>query len=101
MSSKKEMEQKVATVKYPILQEEINSVELAYNAPSDENLKNTMTMDSVKQSSSLNSSLDSERQEIKSNNNSLYNGHPFKLRRSYAFFYINDYPLVVVGPDCM
>ena len=59
MSSKKEMEQKVDTVKYPILQEEINSVELAYNAPSDENLKNTMTMDSDKQSSSLNSSLDS------------------------------------------
>lgn len=91
------MSQKVTKVKYPILHEEIDSVELAYNAPSDESLKNTTTVENNKQSSSF----DSARKDIKMNDTSFYKGHPFKLRDSYALLYINDYPLVVVGPDCM
>ena len=44
-----------------------------------------------------NSNVNSARNEI----NPLSKRHPHKIGRSYAFLYINNYPLIIIGPDCM
>ena len=52
-----------------------------------------------------NSNVNSARNEIlsakKIYGNPLSKRHPHKIGRSYAFLYINNYPLIIIGPDCM
>jgi hypothetical protein len=68
-------------------------------------LSTSISTDNSK-SEELNKSKDQENQILKQNISLLYGNDykikkPKKLGKSFVFYYIKDWPLLTIGPDCI
>lgn len=73
----------------------------SYNVHIDESSRLNKEQDtSVKININNNSNLNSENKSNLLYGNHINNLHPKYLGKTRAFLYINNYPLIIIGPDC-
>ena len=96
---------KKVMIDLPMIKNEVNFVPIGTGASSIEDNRNNNKISMVDTNEINNSNVNSSRNEILSDKkiygNPISSKHPHKIGRSYAFLYINNYPLIVIGPDCM
>ena len=66
--------------------------------PKEDSYQNSIELDLLEDSENKNEESDEKDNKLYGNDISIKN--PKKLGNLRAFIYINDYPLIVLGPNC-